>query len=42
LADRIFAGAFTTEYLAALTPGMIESFGEGDYPEGDFSIERER
>jgi predicted AlkP superfamily pyrophosphatase or phosphodiesterase len=42
LADRIFAGAFTTEYLAALTPGMIESFGEGDFPEGDFSIERER
>jgi predicted AlkP superfamily pyrophosphatase or phosphodiesterase len=42
LGERIFAGAFTTEYLSTLSPGMIESFGEGDYPEGDFTIERER
>jgi hypothetical protein len=37
--DRIFAGAFTTGYLASLTRDEIDSFGEGEYPEGDFTIE---
>jgi predicted AlkP superfamily pyrophosphatase or phosphodiesterase len=40
LDDRVFVGAFPTDYLAALTPERIESFGVGDYPEGDLTIER--
>jgi predicted AlkP superfamily pyrophosphatase or phosphodiesterase len=40
LNDRIFAGAFTTDYLSSLTPDKLAAFGEGDYPEGDFTIER--
>jgi Type I phosphodiesterase / nucleotide pyrophosphatase len=39
LGETIFAGAFSTEYLAALDAGKIESFGDGDYPEGDFYID---
>jgi predicted AlkP superfamily pyrophosphatase or phosphodiesterase len=42
LEDRIFAGAFTTNYLSGLSPEVISSFGDGDYPEGDFTIERGR
>jgi Type I phosphodiesterase / nucleotide pyrophosphatase len=39
LEDELFAGAFTTEFLSSLTPPQIESYGAGDYPEGDLSIE---
>lgn len=39
LEDDLFAGAFTTEFLSSLTPPQIESYGAGDYPEGDLSIE---
>jgi predicted AlkP superfamily pyrophosphatase or phosphodiesterase len=38
--DRLFAGAFTTDFLSSLTPDQIASFGSGDYPEGDFTVER--
>jgi predicted AlkP superfamily pyrophosphatase or phosphodiesterase len=38
--EELFAGAFTTGYLTSLTPQSIESFGTGDYPEGDLTIER--
>jgi hypothetical protein len=39
LDERLFAGAFSTQYLQALTPERAEAFGEGDFPEGDFTIE---
>jgi Type I phosphodiesterase / nucleotide pyrophosphatase len=39
LDERLFAGAFTTEYLSALTRSEIDSFGDGDYPEGRFYID---
>jgi predicted AlkP superfamily pyrophosphatase or phosphodiesterase len=38
LEEVLFAGAFSTDYLTALTPDEIASFGEGEYPEGDFTI----
>jgi hypothetical protein len=38
LDEVLFAGAFSTDYLTSLTPDQVESFGEGDYPEGDFTI----
>ncbi len=38
LDDRVFAGAFSTGFLAGLTPARIESFGDGIYPEGDFTV----
>jgi predicted AlkP superfamily pyrophosphatase or phosphodiesterase len=38
--DRLFAGAFTTDFLSSLTPDQIASFGSGDYPESDFTVER--
>ncbi|MGH2752519.1 MAG: alkaline phosphatase family protein [Actinomycetota bacterium] len=34
LDDTVFAGAFSFEYLQGLSPDDIESFGEGEYPEG--------
>ena len=34
LDETLFAGAFSTTYLAELTPEKIESFGDGSYPEG--------
>ena len=34
LDETLFAGAFSSTYLAELTPERIESFGEGSYPEG--------
>jgi hypothetical protein len=30
----VFAGAFSFDYLQDLSPEDIESFGEGEYPEG--------
>lgn len=39
LDERLFAGAFSTQYLQELTPERAEAFGEGDFPEGDFTIE---
>ena len=38
LHDILFAGAFSTEYLQALTPERIASFGEGAYEESDLLI----
>ena len=38
LNERLFAGAFTSDYLVSLTPGEITSFGAGDYPEGRLYI----
>lgn len=38
LDEILFAGAFDTDYIESLTPEKIASFGEGDYPEGDFTI----
>jgi len=35
--DELFAGAFSTNYLATLTDEAIESFGAGDYAEGDLT-----
>lgn len=37
LDDVIFAGVFTSDYLADLTAPDIEGFGRGDYPEGDLT-----
>ena len=37
LDDRLFAGAFSTDYLSALSDEQIDSFGAGDYPEGDLT-----
>jgi Type I phosphodiesterase / nucleotide pyrophosphatase len=42
LEDRLFAGAFTTEFLSSLTPARIDSFGKGDYPEGDFTVDHDQ
>jgi hypothetical protein len=39
LDERVFAGVFTTDYLSSLTDADIQSLGEGDYPEGDLTIE---
>ena len=38
LDDRLFAGVFTTEFLSSLTQADFESYGSGDYPEGDFTV----
>jgi hypothetical protein len=38
LNERLFAGAFTSDYLISLTPQDITSFGGGDYPEGRLYI----
>lgn len=38
LDERLFAGAFSTDFLTGLTEEDIESFGEGIYPEGDFTV----
>jgi Type I phosphodiesterase / nucleotide pyrophosphatase len=38
--DRLFAGVFTTQFLSSLTQADIESYGRGDYPEGDFTVTR--
>ncbi len=34
LQETVFAGAFSTEYLAGLSDDDIEDFGAGEYPEG--------
>jgi hypothetical protein len=34
LNETVFAGAFSFDYLLELSPEDIESFGEGEYPEG--------
>jgi arylsulfatase A-like enzyme len=45
LDDRVFAAAFSTGFLDSLDPVVdprrIQSFGESEYPEGDFVIRRE-
>jgi hypothetical protein len=33
--ETLFAGAFSTGYLQGLDTDRIESFGPGDYPEGE-------
>jgi arylsulfatase A-like enzyme len=35
LDERLFVGAFTTDYLQSLTPEKLASFGASDFPEGD-------
>ncbi|HEU4481003.1 MAG TPA: hypothetical protein VFS18_03885, partial [Actinomycetota bacterium] len=37
--ERVFVGAFTTDYLTSLDLDRILSLGTGDFPEGDFSVE---
>ena len=37
LDDLLFAGVFSTDYLANLTDDEIEGFGAGEYPEGDLT-----
>lgn len=39
LDERLFAGAFSTRYLAALEPDDIEGFGDSAYEEGDLTID---
>jgi predicted AlkP superfamily pyrophosphatase or phosphodiesterase len=41
LDELLFAGGFTVDYLAGLTPEKIASFGCGEYDEGNFSITEE-
>ncbi|MBA3350664.1 MAG: alkaline phosphatase family protein, partial [Actinobacteria bacterium] len=38
LDETLFAGAVPTEYLQSLSPESIDSFGPGDYPEGDLTV----
>ncbi len=38
--DRLFVGAFPTGFLSSLDEDAIESFGEGEFEEGDFTIDR--
>lgn len=38
LDETLFAGAFPTDYLQSLSPERIDSFGPGDYPEGDLTV----
>ena len=38
LDELLFAGAFSTDYLTSLTDDEVASFGESEYPEGDFTI----
>ncbi|MDQ3751286.1 MAG: hypothetical protein M3333_00105, partial [Actinomycetota bacterium] len=38
LDETLFAGAFSTDYLQALSPEKIDSFGPGDYLEGDLTV----
>jgi hypothetical protein len=40
LDEKLFAGAFPTDYFATLTPDKIESFGAGIYPEGVFDFRK--
>ena len=37
LDDLLFAGAFSTDFLAGLTDAGIDAFGDGEYPEGDLT-----
>jgi predicted AlkP superfamily pyrophosphatase or phosphodiesterase len=37
LDELLFVGAFPTGYLQALTPARIQSFGDSDYAEGEFT-----
>ena len=39
LGERLFAGAFSAEYLQSLDLEMIEGFGESEFPEGDLTID---
>ncbi|MFN2586764.1 MAG: alkaline phosphatase family protein [Actinomycetota bacterium] len=45
LDDRVFAAAFSTGFLESLDPVVdprrIQSFGESEYPEGQFIVRRE-
>ena len=41
LEETVFAGVFSTDYLSSLTSEKIETFGEGDYPEGRLDEEPE-
>jgi hypothetical protein len=38
LDERLFAGAFTTDYFKSLSTNEIESFGDSAYEEGDLTI----
>ncbi|MGH2748857.1 MAG: alkaline phosphatase family protein [Actinomycetota bacterium] len=40
LDERLFAGAFPTDFIASLTPERISAFGASDYPEGTLTLER--
>ena len=37
LDEELFAGAFSTDFLTNLTDEQMESFGEGDYRQGDLT-----
>jgi hypothetical protein len=39
LDDRLFAGAFSTEFLQSLSEEDTASYGASDYPEGDLTLE---
>lgn len=36
LDEKLFAGAFTDDYIESLTPAKIAAFGDSTYPEGEF------
>jgi arylsulfatase A-like enzyme len=40
LDERLFAGAFPTEFLQSLTAEDTARYGDSDYPEGNFEIPR--
>jgi hypothetical protein len=39
LAEKLFAGAFTTDFIQSLTGSLIDDMGSGDYEEGDLTKE---
>jgi predicted AlkP superfamily pyrophosphatase or phosphodiesterase len=39
LDDRLFAGVFSTDFFASLTPENIAGFGDSTYPEGNYPTE---
>jgi hypothetical protein len=41
LDERLFAGAFSTEYLQELSPERLRAFGNGDYAQGRLGLAEE-
>jgi predicted AlkP superfamily pyrophosphatase or phosphodiesterase len=42
LDEKLFVGAFTTDYLQSLTPETLDSFGDSEFEEGEFVVEDQK